>query len=78
MSWWTQCRRLVALALCAAGGLLTAFYQAVASQIRADWMTGVVLSIVVGQAMLLARVLFRVWAFAAEARLQRETADQRG
>lgn len=60
----------LALALAVTGLLLAAFYQVVASQIAADWMTGVVLSILWGQAMLLARALIRVWVFAAGARLQ--------
>lgn len=63
----------LALALAAVGLLLAALYQVVASQIPADWMTGVVLSILWGQAMLLARSLIRVWLFAAEARLQEES-----
>jgi hypothetical protein len=58
------------LALCAIGWMVAAFYQAVASSLSADWMTGVVLSILWGQAMLLARALLRLWLFAAEARLQ--------
>lgn len=61
---------ILALLLAAAGLVLTIFYQLVASRISADWMTGVVVSIVFGQAMLLARALVRVWWFAAEARLQ--------
>jgi len=64
----------LALALVGVGALLAAFYQVVASQIAADWMTGVVLSILWGQAMLLARSLVRVWAFAAQAQLH----DERG
>jgi hypothetical protein len=67
----------LALALFLASAALAAFYQSVASRIDADWMTGVVLSILWGQAMLLTRSLFRVWAFASEARLQGEAGGQR-
>jgi hypothetical protein len=66
---------LLALAVSVVGGLVAAFYQAVASSLSTDWMTGVVLSILWGQAMLLARSLFRVWIFAAEARLQGAVAE---
>lgn len=52
-----------------------ALYQLVAMQIAADWTTGLVLSLVWGQAMLLARSLFRLWTFAAEARLQGVAGD---
>lgn len=55
---------------------LAGFYQLVAASMSADWMTGVVLSILWGQAMLLARCLFRVWGFAAAAHLQ-EPAERR-
>src|SRR6185295_5732339 len=62
----------VALTLLAIGLILSAFYQAIASFIQADWMTGVVLSILWGQAMLLSRALVRVWTMSAEAHLQGE------
>lgn len=60
------------LVLFAVSAALAVFYQAVASRMHADWMTGVVVSILWGQAMLLARALLRVWTFASEARLQGE------
>jgi hypothetical protein len=53
-----------------------AVYQIVASQIAADWMTGVVVSILWGQVLLLVRSLLRVWNFAAAAHLQGELKEQ--
>jgi hypothetical protein len=65
----------LALVLFAASALLAVGYQLVASRIAADWTTGLVLSVLWGQAMLLTRSLFRLWAFAAEARLQGVAGD---
>jgi len=45
-------------------------YQAVAMLVRTDLTTGVLLSIVWGEALIVARMLLRIWAFGAAATLQ--------